>query len=95
MIGDLNKFFYDLKLRDVKKAISSDPYLVDAACIFGDCYSCNDIYNFIRLTGFNYSFYCPELKTGELRKILEEVKEEREEYMKREKQKKKDKRRKR
>lgn len=94
MIGDLNKFFYDLKLKNVKRAISSDPYLVDAACIFGDCYSCNDIYNFIRLTGFNYSFYCPELKTGELRKILEEVKEEKEKEIRLNKQKKKERRRK-
>lgn len=94
MIGDLNKFFYDLKLKDVKRAISSDPYLVDAARVFGDSYGCDSVYNFIRITGFDYAFYCSDLKSEELKRILEEVKEEKEKELILNKQKKKERRRK-
>lgn len=75
MLGDVKNFYYDYQLKQIKDAISSDAYLIDAARIFWD----GDGYNFIRLTNFDYRRYCPNLKTKELERILEEVKKEAEE----------------
>jgi hypothetical protein len=72
MLGDVKKFYHDYQLKQIKDAISSDAYLIDAARIFWD----GDGYNFIRLTNFDYRSFCPNLKTKELERILEEVKKE-------------------
>lgn len=70
MIGDLDIFLRKRSLDSVKKRIKSDPYLVDAACVFWD----GSAYNFRRLTGFVIPWW---MSNDELALILKEVKEER------------------
>lgn len=82
MIGDLDTFLRKRSVESVKRRIKSDPYLVDAACIFWD----GSAYNFRRLTGFVVPWW---MSDQELELILKEVKEERDSEVKEYKEKKK------
>lgn len=82
LIGDLSTFLREKSINSVKKEIQSNPYLVDAACIFCD----GGAYNFKRLTNFSPPWW---MSNEELERILKEIKDERDDCVKNQKERKK------
>lgn len=65
------KAYKDFKIESIKKAILSDPYLLDGAKIF------SDQFNFIRVTEFNRTnegIYYDEISREDFEIILKDIK---------------------